>query len=50
MRDKNTSARVCAKNAGGLMHYGICDPLSENPAHPAFHENHDKTGNRYIDV
>ena len=28
----------------------ICDLLSENPAHPAFHENRDKTGNRHIDV
>ena len=28
----------------------ICDPLSENPAHPAFYENRDKTGNRCIDV
>ena len=28
----------------------ICDPLSENPAHPALYENRDKTGNRYIDV
>ena len=28
----------------------ICDPLSENPAHPAFYENRDKTGDRYIDV
>ena len=27
-----------------------CDPLSENPAHPAFYENRDKTGNRYVDV
>ena len=27
-----------------------CDPLSENPAHPAFYENRDKTGNRCIDV
>ena len=27
-----------------------CDPLSENLAHPAFYENWDKTGNRYIDV
>ena len=28
----------------------ICDPLSENPAHPAFYDNRDKTGNRHIDV
>ena len=27
-----------------------CDPLSENPAHPAFCENRDKTGNLYIDM
>ena len=27
-----------------------CDPLTENPAHPAFYENRDKTRNRYIDV
>ena len=26
--------------------YEICDPLSENPAYPAFYENRDKTGNR----
>ena len=28
----------------------ICDPLIENPAHPAFYENRDKTENRYTDV
>ena len=28
----------------------ICDLLSENPAHPAFDENPDKTGNQCIDV
>ena len=28
----------------------ICDPLSENPAHRAFDENWDKTGNRYVNV
>ena len=27
-----------------------CDPLSENPAHCAFYENRDKTGNRYTSV
>ena len=27
-----------------------CDRLSENPAHPAFYENWDNTGNQYIDV
>ena len=30
--------------------HSICDPLSENPAHPAFYENRDKTGNWYSDV
>ena len=28
----------------------ICDQLSENPAHRAFYENWDKTGNRYTNV
>ena len=28
----------------------IRDLLSENPAHPAFCENRDKTGNWHIDV
>ena len=28
----------------------ICDPLSENPAHPAFYENRNKTGNWCVDV
>ena len=28
----------------------ICDPLSENPAHCAFYENRDKTGNQYTNV
>ena len=27
-----------------------CDPLSKNPAHCAFYENRDKTGNRYTNV
>ena len=29
---------------------GICDPLSENPAHSTFYENRDKTGNRYTNM
>ena len=28
----------------------ICDPLSENQAHPAFMKNQDKTRNRYMDI
>ena len=28
----------------------ICDPLSENPAHRAFYENQDKTGNWYTNM
>ena len=42
----------CAKIPGSLKLYRlyICDPLSENPAHPVFHENGNKTRNWYIDV
>ena len=28
----------------------ICDPVSKNPAHCAFYENRDKTGNWYTNV
>ena len=33
-----------------ITEFSICDPLSENPAHRAFYENRDKTGNRYTNV
>ena len=38
------------KNVAVLNRNLICDPLSENPAHRAFYENRDKTGNRYTNV
>jgi len=43
--DKKTINTFTSKYSGN-----ICDPLSKNPAHPAFYENRDKTGNWYIDV
>ena len=45
-----TIYNVSKPHAINLETFGICDPLSENPAHPAFYENRDKTGNRCIDV
>ena len=34
----------------GYTYIYICDPLSENLAHPALYENRNKTGNLYINV
>ena len=44
------NVELLTQQAAGKPSSPICDPLSENPAHPAFHENRDKTGNRHIDV
>ena len=49
--DKPTAAFVCFFDNNILSFLrAICDPLSENPAHCAFYENGDKTGNRYTNV
>ena len=51
MSPLDVSAPNSLLNAGLLVNPAdICDPLSENPAHPALYESRDMTGNLYIDV
>ena len=44
-----TLKKACLKAIIWQQEKGICDLLSENPAHCAFYENRDKIGNRYTE-